>query len=376
MNRFCFILMFPLFLGCAEESLPFESIGLNTEGFTAVNKDSLIAVFQEACCTASDPVQQNIINQIIPRLDRIQHATYDPAHGYFLFQLDKGDWLFDNSKSGNVLLLHPPLSARLQPLLIKVDGFIKEQDWYPSIPVPVESLLYNHWDIDHEQLRGQILLLPPKDIHAGMVSYGMVYFNLNDQEIKYFYDANLAESGYYTETGINADYVLWKSPVKRGAISSVFSDHRMHPITNEIKAHYGTDYAGTLGDPVYSIGFGYIDKYGEDENNGIYVKIRHTGGYASQYLHLQSLSSSICKDCYVDKGQIIGGMGMTGLATGPHVCFRFWKDGRQVDPYHLKVMREVKPDRMSIWRKRIMEYYEGELKEIQNLNNNIIISIL
>ena len=76
-------------------------------------------------------------------------------------------------------------------------------------------------------------------------------------------------------------------------------------------------------------------------NNGNYVKVRHNGTYSTQYLHMSKIKRGIKKGVYVKQGDIIGYVGSTGLATGPHVCYRFWKNGKQVDPYKQKLPRRI-----------------------------------
>ena len=82
---------------------------------------------------------------------------------------------------------------------------------------------------------------------------------------------------------------------------------------------------------------GIIQRAGYTKNNGNYVKVRHNSTYTTQYLHMSKIKPGIRKGVYVKQGEIIGYVGSTGLATGPHVCYRFWKNGRQVDPYTQKL---------------------------------------
>jgi murein DD-endopeptidase MepM/ murein hydrolase activator NlpD len=101
------------------------------------------------------------------------------------------------------------------------------------------------------------------------------------------------------------------------------------------KAHFGTDYAAPAGTPIMSVADGVVTEAARNGGNGIYVKIRHDQTYETQYLHMRGFAKGIKKGTRVSQGQVIGYVGSTGLATGPHVCFRFWKNGKQVD--HLKL---------------------------------------
>ncbi len=98
-----------------------------------------------------------------------------------------------------------------------------------------------------------------------------------------------------------------------------------------MRPHLGTDYAAPYGTPILAVGDGVVVKAGYTRGNGNYVKIKHNDTYATQYLHMQRFAKGIRVGAHVKQGQVIGYVGSTGLATGPHVCFRFWKNGRQVD---------------------------------------------
>ncbi len=148
----------------------------------------------------------------------------------------------------------------------------------------------------------------------------------------YFDSENYA--GYYDEEGRPMKRAFLKAPVRYSRISSRYSLRRFHPVQKRYKGHFGTDYAADYGTPIMAVADGKITKASYTNGNGNYVKIRHDGTYETQYLHMSKFASGIKPGAVVKQGEIIGYVGATGLATGPHVCFRFWKNGRQVD--HLK----------------------------------------
>jgi len=125
-----------------------------------------------------------------------------------------------------------------------------------------------------------------------------------------------------------------KSPVKYSRISSRYNLRRFHPILRRTRAHLGTDYAAPYGTPILAVADGVVTKATRSRGNGKYVKIRHDGVYQTQYLHMSKFAENIKTGVHVKQGETIGYVGSTGLATGPHVCFRFWKNGRQVN--HLR----------------------------------------
>ena len=112
---------------------------------------------------------------------------------------------------------------------------------------------------------------------------------------------------------------------------------RFHPVQKRWKAHLGTDYAAPTGTPIMSTASGVVIDAKYNPNNGNYVKVKHDRTYTTQYLHMSRIKSGIRRGTRVSQGDILGFVGQTGLATGPHVCYRFWKHGRQVDALKLKL---------------------------------------
>lgn len=138
---------------------------------------------------------------------------------------------------------------------------------------------------------------------------------------------------YFDEKGNNLRKTFLRSPLNFSRISSRYSKKRFHPVLKRYKSHLGTDYAAPRGTPIRTVADGIVTEAKRNRGNGIYVKIKHNNKYSTQYLHMSKFAKKIKKGVRVVQGQTIGYVGSTGLATGPHVCFRFWKNGIQVDPY-------------------------------------------
>jgi murein DD-endopeptidase MepM/ murein hydrolase activator NlpD len=123
-----------------------------------------------------------------------------------------------------------------------------------------------------------------------------------------------------------------KAPLQFSRISSHFSSARMHPILRIIRPHYGVDYAAPVGTPVRSIGDGRITSATNEGGSGRMVRIQHNSVYATAYLHLSRFGDGVYPGALVKQGDIIGFVGTSGLSTGPHLDFRFYKNGSPVDP--------------------------------------------
>ena len=122
-----------------------------------------------------------------------------------------------------------------------------------------------------------------------------------------------------------------RAPLEFSRISSGFTMRRFHPIANTWRAHPAIDYAAPTGTPIRSVGDGTVIAKGNSGGNGNYVKIRHGNGYETMYLHM-SRHANIRQGGRVAQGQVIGYVGSTGLATGPHLCYRMTRNGAPVNP--------------------------------------------
>ena len=136
---------------------------------------------------------------------------------------------------------------------------------------------------------------------------------------------------YFDEEGKSLRKALLKYPIEFTRISSRFTMSRFHPVQKRCKAHLGTDFAAPTGTPIRAVGDGLIEEATFRSNNGNYVKIRHNATYTTQYLHMSRIADGVRAGTRVRQGQTIGYVGSTGLATGPHLCYRFWRNGKQVD---------------------------------------------
>jgi murein DD-endopeptidase MepM/ murein hydrolase activator NlpD len=167
--------------------------------------------------------------------------------------------------------------------------------------------------------------------------YAALFNHANEDFYAFYFEEEENYGDYFDDEGAALRKAFLRAPLNYSRISSSYSKRRKHPVTGRIKAHLGTDYAAPTGTPILSTANGTVTEARYKRNNGNYVKVRHNSTYSTQYLHMSKIKSGIRPGVYVKQGEVIGYVGSTGLATGPHVCYRFWKNGRQVDPYKQKL---------------------------------------
>ncbi|MCL6258906.1 peptidoglycan DD-metalloendopeptidase family protein [Aquiflexum sp. TKW24L] len=164
---------------------------------------------------------------------------------------------------------------------------------------------------------------------------------LGDIEVAYFehmgvpyhaipFEQN-GERTFFDQDGNSFKKAFLRDPLKYSRISSRYNLNRFHPVQKRYKAHLGTDYAAPTGTEIRSVGDGTVVEARYTSANGNFVKIKHNGTYTTQYLHMSKIAKGMITGSRVKQGQVIGYVGSTGLATGPHLCFRFWKNGKQED---------------------------------------------
>ncbi len=171
-------------------------------------------------------------------------------------------------------------------------------------------------------------------IYAGAEPIEAAYFEHNGRPIYAFaYENDSLKNivDYFDEDANNLRRTFLRAPVQFSRISSRYNlKRRIRYYGNRIRPHKGTDYAAPRGTPILATADGTVTESTRRGGNGKYVKIRHNGKYSTQYLHMSK--QNVKKGQFVRQGDVIGWIGMTGNTSGPHVCYRFWRNGRQVDP--------------------------------------------
>ena len=185
--------------------------------------------------------------------------------------------------------------------------------------------------------------------------------------IEYETDSIRGITEYFDENGKNLRRAFLLSPVQFSRISSRYNLRRKIAYYGRVKPHYGTDFAAPVGTDIRATASGRVEKSGYTRANGYYIKIKHTATYSTQYLHMRKKGLKV--GTQVKQGDKIGEVGMTGYTSGPHVCYRFWKNGKQVDPLKQK-LPEAKPISDEL-RLKYLAYMEPIKYKLDNIDSNL-----
>jgi murein DD-endopeptidase MepM/ murein hydrolase activator NlpD len=205
-------------------------------------------------------------------------------------------------------------------------------------------------------------------VYAGVDKVKAAYFEHNKKPFYAFEFETDSIKGfvdYLSEEGKNLRRAFLKSPIKFGGrVSSRYNlKRRIAHYGYRVKAHRGTDFAAPNGTPILATANGTITKSSYTGGNGKYVKIRHNATYETQYLHMSRRKVKVGQ--FVKQGDVIGYVGNTGSSAGNHVCYRFWKNGRQVDPFKQK-LPEAKPISDSL-KVKFLDYIIPIKQQLDNI---------
>jgi len=265
---------------------------------------------------------------------------------YIAFQPDVYRYVvFDLNNHENIRVVEKPVQSSVEVVSGVMEGSlwqtIKKYNMDTDLASQMEDAMECAMDLSRAGKGDIIKLVYEKNVIEGEeVDAGKLlaaYYKGRLGEKYVFYFDNGKYKGYFDQDGRPMKKSYLAAPLKYAKITSKFSMSRLHPILNKVVPHFGTDYAAPTGTPIIAVADGVIEAQGYGGGNGNFVKIRHDKTYATQYLHMSRFPRSQRKGQRVRQGQVIGYVGSTGLATGPHVCFRFWKNGHQVNPKSCKL---------------------------------------
>ena len=268
-------------------------------------------------------------------------TTQCPLH--FIFQPNVYEYfVFDLTGTQSVRKFKKPVEIKETLIEGEITSTLWETLTKQGISFEAASKMEDalQWSVDfsHTQKGDRFKMVYDREFIDGEeVGVGQVYAAWYSREGRSSYAIWFEHGeykGFYDLEGRAIKSNFLKAPVKYVRISSHFNRRRFHPILKRIRPHLGTDYAAPYGTPIYAVGNGVINAIGYTKGNGRFIKIKHDDVYQTQYLHLSRFAKGMKKGTQVAQGQVIGYVGSSGLATGPHVCFRFWKNGKQVN--HLR----------------------------------------
>lgn len=284
------------------------------------------------------------------KYNKLQVLIYQPDRlNYYMIDLRDSIVGFKKSR---------PLSFKIKTIAGRLNGTLSSTLKKENIDASLVKKLTQvyAWSIDFFKLKkGDKFALSYTEryindtLYDGVDSLRAAFFEYKGEKIyafPYTASARSDKIDYYNQEGKALKNYFLKAPLKFVNITSKFSKNRFHPVQLKWKAHNGTDYAAPKGTPIMTTAKGIIEQTGFTAGNGNFVKVKHDGTYATQYLHMSKIL--VKRGQSVRQGDIIGKVGSTGLASGPHVCYRFWKNGVQVDALRLKLPNSIPMDRRSL----------------------------
>ncbi|NEM97094.1 peptidoglycan DD-metalloendopeptidase family protein [Pontibacter burrus] len=265
---------------------------------------------------------------------------------YFIYEPSETEYvIYDLRKELNITLE----KRKVDTVERAIAGIIQSSLFTSLVEAGGSAQLVNHfadiyaWRLDLNRIQpgDKFKMIYEEHIVNGKtIGYGQVksaYFEHEGEEIYAIgYDQGKGV-GYYDQNGKSLKRAFLREPLEYSRVSSRFSKNRFHPVQKRYKPHLGTDFAARTGTPIRTVGDGVVLEAKYTSGNGYYVKIKHNKTYTTQYLHMSKFAKGIKAGKRVKQGQTIGYVGSTGLATGPHLCYRFWKNGRQVDALKVKL---------------------------------------
>ncbi len=276
---------------------------------------------------------------------------------YMIYQIDKvnyitcglNDSIFVKKSEKEIIIKQSKLKAKITSSLWNA---IVDQGKDPMIANDLSDIYA--WTIDFFGLQKNdsfTVIYTEKWVDSTYVSIDTIFaskFTHNNQNFYAFLFYQDDRYSYFDEKGNSLRKAFLKAPLKYSRISSRFTNSRYHPILKIRRPHHGVDYAAPTGTPVYSIGDGKVIKVGWAGGGGRCVKIKHNSVYTTSYMHLSRYAKGIKVGDYVKQGQLIGYVGQSGLATGPHLDFRVYKNRKPIDPLKMEAppVEPVKKENM------------------------------
>jgi murein DD-endopeptidase MepM/ murein hydrolase activator NlpD len=314
--------------------------------------------------------------------ERFNFKKVKPGQEYSLYSdsdggLDSLKFVVDSENVLNITKTGDTYQTRIDTIPYRIDHYVTCGDIEQSIYVSLQEFgadpelasylaVIFQWDIDFfkDIRRGDTfsILYEQKTYEDGRTQLGNVLAaricSQGREHYAFRYTAEDGNHSYYDEKGKSLQKSLLRAPLRYSRVSSSFSYRRFHPVKKHYAPHLGVDYAAPTGTPVRTTGDGTVLVATRNASNGKYVKIRHNSRYTTYYLHLSGFAKGIRKGARVRQGQVIGYVGATGIATGPHLDYRIKVGNRFVNPRTVRLpsKRPVPSAQMTMYRVLMRSY--------------------
>lgn len=269
----------------------------------------------------------------------IVQSADSPTAQFFIYEPNPAEYVVFNLDSMEIYKAEKPAIYRTK----EVGGLIQNSLYEDMDNQQVSLVIINKfadlfgWSVDFQGLQkgDQFKVVYTEKIIDNVVvdvtGIELAYFEHKGKPFHAIPFEQNGEMNFFDQEGNSLKKAFLRDPLEYTRISSRYNLKRFHPVQKRYKPHLGTDYAASTGTEIRTVGNGTVIEAKYSSANGNYVKIKHNGTYTTQYLHMSKIGKGIKAGSRVSQGQVIGYVGSTGLATGPHLCFRFWKNGKQED---------------------------------------------
>lgn len=306
----------------------------------------------------------------------LRHFVYEYSNRDMLFVSIEGDSLAIHSEQKEETLVRRKVSASIESSLWNC---LVAQNIPGELAIKMEDIY--GWSVDFFALhQGDTftVVFDERYIDGKSVGVGTVWGSRFTHAGKDYYAIPFEQGGklsYWDEKGASMRKQFLKAPLKFTRISSKFNPNRLHPIYKVRRPHLGVDYAAPTGTPVYAIADGTVTaKYWDKKGGGNVLKLKHTNGYTSSYLHLSKYAKGINVGTRVSQGQTICYVGNTGASTGPHLDFRVYKNGKAIDPLKIpsnpvEPIKKANEAAFEQIKAKVLAELEGEVSESERINS-------
>jgi len=258
---------------------------------------------------------------------------------FFIYEPNPAEYVVFDLDSAKVYRAEKPSELRKR----EIGGIIESSLYTAMVAKGISPELIDEfadlygWSVDFQSLqKGDVfkVVFEEKLVEGQVVSVSgiqMAFFQHLGTPMHAIPFEQNSQLTFFDQNGKSFKKAFLRDPLKYTRISSRYNLNRFHPVQKVYKAHLGTDYAAPTGTEIRTVGDGTVIEATYSSANGNFVKIKHTDTYTTQYLHMSKIGRNIRRGARVKQGEVIGYVGSTGLATGRHLCFRFWKNGKQED---------------------------------------------